>query len=486
MSEPSDAELVTRTRAGDKDAYRELVARYQGHVYGLAYSVLDNWADAQDMAQEAFIRAYCNLDQLRDAGRFAAWLRRVTFSVTMNWLKTFRPKLFEQLGSLDDLDSLDIPDFAPGPSELAEKRDLADAVLQAIASLPPKYRVPLTMFHLDGLSYQKVADFLDIPMGTVQSLIHRAREKLKPALAAYAGEGVSSMVKEVFDEHKLSAEFREQVLARIGHWERFDGSHQEKLEMVAGDPEWTRLVEVEVELEPISVEAQAIRRQIAYLEACHEHYSPNVNDIIKMIGCMTPAQIIDCGWACDSRDRDARMYRQALQTWRDAGAMPHAADDYTREVFSLLGEPTDAKLALVEHLIGKLADNAYCVYADEDEDFDLTESRIQHLAICNYNWRENLRIVLKEIATDERLFDWHVPDGYNAHGDCPDRVPQLRELMASVVAWCEGDTEEAGSWGQILGEPTLEKRWLVASLCKHVSVQHKKHGADRLLAQPLL
>jgi len=66
MVEPTDAELVGRTQAGDADAYRELVARYQGHVYGLAYSILDNWADAQDMAQEGFIRAYCNLGQLRD------------------------------------------------------------------------------------------------------------------------------------------------------------------------------------------------------------------------------------------------------------------------------------------------------------------------------------------------------------------------------------------------------------------------------------
>ena len=116
MVELSDAELVTRTRAGDSDAYRELVARYQGHVYGLAYSIVDNWADAQDMAQEAFIRAYCNLDQLRDAGRFAAWLRRVTFALTLDWLKAFRPGLFEQLDSPDDLDSLEIPDFAPGPN----------------------------------------------------------------------------------------------------------------------------------------------------------------------------------------------------------------------------------------------------------------------------------------------------------------------------------------------------------------------------------
>ena len=89
----SDAQLVEGTRNGKRDAYAELVARYQGHVYGLAYSLVDNWAEAQDIAQEAFIRAYCNLDGLKDPSRFAAWLRRVAFSVAMDWLRTFRPGL---------------------------------------------------------------------------------------------------------------------------------------------------------------------------------------------------------------------------------------------------------------------------------------------------------------------------------------------------------------------------------------------------------
>ena len=74
--ERPDAELVGLTRGGDREAFGALVARYQGHVYGLAYSMVDNWAEAQDIAQETFIRAFTNLDQLRDPERFPAWLRR--------------------------------------------------------------------------------------------------------------------------------------------------------------------------------------------------------------------------------------------------------------------------------------------------------------------------------------------------------------------------------------------------------------------------
>lgn len=214
----SDAELVSLTCSGDRSAYGELVTRYQGHVYGLAYSLVGNWADAQDIAQETFIRAYTDLDHLRDRERFAAWLRRVTFGVAMNWLKAFRPRFFAKLKGRVDLDSLEIPDFRPGPPEVVEKRDLARAVLAAVESLPTKYRVPLTMFHLDGLSYRKVADFLDIPLGTAKWLIHAARKKLKPALAAYAGEEIAPVLQEVFNEHKLPDDFASKLqLKGWGH-----------------------------------------------------------------------------------------------------------------------------------------------------------------------------------------------------------------------------------------------------------------------------
>lgn len=222
MKKQKDQELVRQTRMGDYEAYKELVTRYQGHVYGLAYSLVGNWTDAQDIAQETFIRAYTNIDQLKDLYRFAGWLRRVAFSVSMNWLKAYRPKLFEQIDGKVSLEHLDIPDFSPGPSEVVEKRDLAEAVLQAVESLPQKYRVPLTMFHLDGLSYRKVADFLDIPLGTAKSLINRAKEKLKPALCAYVSEETSPVVQEVFNEHKLPDEFVRKVLENIADldWQR--------------------------------------------------------------------------------------------------------------------------------------------------------------------------------------------------------------------------------------------------------------------------
>ena len=208
--QPTDAELVGKTLDGDHDAYKLLIMRYQGHVYGLAYGVVNRWSEAQDVAQEAFLRAYCNLGQLRDPARFAPWLRRIAFATSMNWLRRPGPVGLGQPEGQAELDGSAVADPHPGPAEMAARQELADIVLAAIAALPEKYRVPLTMFHLDGLSYQKVADFLDIPLGTVKGLIHRAKRRLRPALEAYVQE-VNPMVAEVFNEHRLPDDFAERI-----------------------------------------------------------------------------------------------------------------------------------------------------------------------------------------------------------------------------------------------------------------------------------
>ena len=101
----SDAELVELARErGDKAAYGELVKRYQGHVYALAYSLLGDWHEAEDIAQEAFVRAYVNLHCLETPSRFAAWLRRIAFGTCMDWMRRFRPELYRSMGEPEDVD----------------------------------------------------------------------------------------------------------------------------------------------------------------------------------------------------------------------------------------------------------------------------------------------------------------------------------------------------------------------------------------------
>lgn len=250
-----------------------------------------------------------------------------------------------------------------------------------------------------------------------------------------------------------------------------------------GAGEMDRLADVERDLSPLSPVSEAIRKQIGRLEPCHEHYVENVKAILTMIGYMAPGGILSCGQACAARVKEVRSYGEALETWGDCDALPDDADAPTREIFELLGDRTEEKGALVGHLVAKLSDNAYRVYDDADEDFDRIESRIQHLNICNYDWKANLRIVLLEIAAGERLFDWHVVGGYNAHGDCPDRVESLKDVIASAAAWTGDDADGAGGWGEILGETSGEKRWLVALLCRCVADHHEKHDGEGMLAR---
>ncbi len=212
----TDAQLVRRTRDGDTDAYQHLVNRYQGDVYGLSFSLANNWTDAEDIAQETFVRAYLNLGQLREPERFAAWLRRVTFGVAMNWLRAFRPRLFQQIRCRVDIEQLEIPDTYPTPAEVAERHDLTAVVLEALASLPSKYRVPLTMFHLNGLSYQTIADFLDMPLGSVKSLISRAQQKLRATLSVALQEEIVPMLQKTLKEHQLAPTFSSRVIEHVG------------------------------------------------------------------------------------------------------------------------------------------------------------------------------------------------------------------------------------------------------------------------------
>ena len=109
IKELTDGQLVELVRRDRKTvAYGELVKRYQSRTYGFAYSLIGDWAQAQDMTQEAFVRAYLNLEQLRDPDKFAPWLRKVAFGTCMDWRKTFRPEFYHLTDAVEDIAELQI------------------------------------------------------------------------------------------------------------------------------------------------------------------------------------------------------------------------------------------------------------------------------------------------------------------------------------------------------------------------------------------
>ena len=215
MTDLTDAELIRSIREnGDTSAFGQLVKRYQGHVYGLAYSLLRDWAEAQDLTQETFVRAYVNLGACATQIDFQRGCDASRSALASIGLRPIGRSCIDRWASRRELESVAETVDAMTPPELAARSEMAENVLAAVNNLPSKYRLPLMMFHLDGLSYEKVAEFLDIPLGTAKWLIHRAKQMLKPALQAYATE-VSAVVEETFNEHKLPKEFAERIGALV-------------------------------------------------------------------------------------------------------------------------------------------------------------------------------------------------------------------------------------------------------------------------------
>ncbi len=191
MQDKTDTELIADIlRAGDGAMFGILIKRYHESVYRRAYSILGDWAEAQDVVQEATVRAYYNLHRLQETEKFSAWFHRIVYSTSMMSLRGSHPELFRSINDQDDVDPIAaLEDQHTGtPIEQTLSAEMSVIVLSAIEDLPIKYRLPLTLFHLEGFSYRKVSDLLDIPLGTVQSLVSRAKKKLKPVLHPYASD----------------------------------------------------------------------------------------------------------------------------------------------------------------------------------------------------------------------------------------------------------------------------------------------------------
>jgi RNA polymerase sigma-70 factor (ECF subfamily) len=198
-----DKELVRRALHGDKDAFGELVRKYQSAVYGLCFHLVGDFTDAQDLAQEAFLRAYLDLYQLREPSKFAGWLYRLTENICKMWLRKRKPETVP----LDMVNPDDLISSSPSPQEEMEKEELKFIVRRAINSLSEKSRLVLTLYYIDGLSYKEIGDFLGVPVSTVKTRLHRARLKLKGRLMR--------MVEKTFEEHELPEDFTEKVLREV-------------------------------------------------------------------------------------------------------------------------------------------------------------------------------------------------------------------------------------------------------------------------------
>ncbi len=180
-----EKELIQRSQAGDGEAFGVLVERYKGKVFSLAYGFTRDRVAADDLAQEVFIKAYYSLPKFKGMSGFGTWLYRIAVNHAKDFLRKNRQRLREV--SIQDVGepALTPPNASPEENRVEEGR--RTVIREALARLPEKYRVILTLRDIDGLSYEDISGILKLAPGTVDSRLHRARRKLREKLAGRLG-----------------------------------------------------------------------------------------------------------------------------------------------------------------------------------------------------------------------------------------------------------------------------------------------------------
>ena len=178
-AEVADEELVERVRVGDFAAYDTLVARHMRSAFAIAYRVLGQREDAEDLVQDAFMVALEKIDTFRDGHRFAPWFFRILVNRGLNARKA---------RSLRQMDALptELSTREPTPHVEAERSQLRERIEAAVAVLPERQRTIVKLFELEGFSSPEIADMLELSDGTVRWHLHQARQTLRQALAPFA------------------------------------------------------------------------------------------------------------------------------------------------------------------------------------------------------------------------------------------------------------------------------------------------------------
>jgi RNA polymerase sigma-70 factor (ECF subfamily) len=173
---------LERARAGDVEAFGALVLAHQRFVYNLAWRALGDEHEAQDAAQEAFLRVWQALPNFRGQSQFRTWLYRIVTNVCYGRL----PRLRRQFADLGDMEVEELPDETqPDPSARVEAAEQRAFLWQQIEALPASYRVLVLLRYQQGLSYDEIASVLSLPLGTVKTGLFRARARLRDALSAF-------------------------------------------------------------------------------------------------------------------------------------------------------------------------------------------------------------------------------------------------------------------------------------------------------------
>lgn len=192
--ELDDPSLVRRCQAGDDQAFRTLVLRYQRKVFSVALALVKDREEAMDVAQDAFLRVHQRIGDFKGDSSFYTWLYRITRNLAIDRLRARRGREQE----LDETAGWELERTDPGfisrrlgtnPQRGVLRKELAEQMARALAQLPEKHREILVLREVEGMSYEELAETLEIPKGTVMSRLYHARAKMQAILREYLGDG---------------------------------------------------------------------------------------------------------------------------------------------------------------------------------------------------------------------------------------------------------------------------------------------------------
>ena len=184
MNQISDQTLIDSCLAGRREAFGQLVDRYQNRLFHSLLHMLGSAEDAQDAAQDAFVHAFEKLGTYRGQSQFYSWLFRIAFNTAVSAKRRTR-RMSVSLEARRDVSGQEPSDLNPSsePSFAMDVSDRQRIVQQALAELSEEFRTALVLKEIDGMSYDEIADVLQVPLGTVRSRIHRARLELREKLS---------------------------------------------------------------------------------------------------------------------------------------------------------------------------------------------------------------------------------------------------------------------------------------------------------------
>jgi RNA polymerase sigma-70 factor, ECF subfamily len=192
-SQLDDRELAARACEGRERAFRELLIRYERPVFSLVYRMLRDREQAEDTAQETFIKAFNAIQSYNPAYKFSSWIFKIANNLAIDHLRkreldtvSIHGSVHAESDEAEERTRITLTDSGETPQEYAENRELGSQIEAAMGRLRPEYRTAILLRHVEGHSYDEVSEIMEVPLGTVKTYIHRARSELKELLAGVA------------------------------------------------------------------------------------------------------------------------------------------------------------------------------------------------------------------------------------------------------------------------------------------------------------